>query len=438
MKAGQLKIITFNRIKENIPKAMESRSYDAIVIGAGAAGLVAARYLQDYHLQTLVLDSGDRAGGRLQTDEFQGYKLDHGFQVLLTEYPMVQKYLDLEALELSYFDSGAFLFEHSKQFTVWDVKRHKSALPKMALSPVGSFMDKIRLGNLRARLIEKSNEEIFNAPELTTQQYLKELGFSDRIIERFFRPFYGGIFLEPHLETSSRMFEFTFKMFARGEAALPAKGIEAIPRQLKSQLTKTDFRFQTQVDQVNSGSVTLSSGELIEAKQIIIACEAPQLLPQLESPQSWKSTTQFYFSAPRSPMKSKLIGLQYGDDSYINNLAVLSDISPALSPRGQSLISVTLQDRPSQPEEEVFRNIRSALTPIFGSSVEEWELLRSFHVARALPQVNNVQYSVPFEQTRIKDGVYVAGDYLLNPSLNGAMLSGELAAKALVLNHVNP
>lgn len=416
---------------------MESKSYDAIVIGAGAAGLVAARYLQDYHLQTLVLDSGDRAGGRLHTDEFQGYKLDHGFQVLLTAYPMVQKYLNLEALDLHSFDSGAFLFRDSKQFTVWDVQRYKSTYPKMALSPVGSFMDKIRLGNLRARLLEKSNEEIFNDPELSTQHYLEELGFSERIIERFFRPFYGGIFLEPHLETSSRMFEFTFKMFAQGQAALPAQGIEAIPQQLKAQLSKTDFRFQTQVDQVNSGSVTLSSGETIEGKQIIIACEAPQLLPQLKTTESWKSTTQFYFSAPRSPMKSKLIGLQYGEDSYINNLAVLSDISSARSPRGRSLLSITLQNRPSQPEEEVVRTIRSALSPIFGSSVEEWEFLRSFHVARALPQVPNVQYSVPFEQTRIKDGIYIAGDHLLNPSLNGAMLSGELAAKALVLNHVN-
>ncbi|MDR9374630.1 MAG: NAD(P)/FAD-dependent oxidoreductase [Schleiferiaceae bacterium] len=416
---------------------MSSSRYDAIIIGAGAAGLTAARYLQDYKLNTLVLEKGDRVGGRLRTDEFRGYRMDHGFQVLLTAYPMAQKYLDLEALKLHYFEAGAICFNQSRKFTVKDTMRHPKALPMMALSPVGSLMDKIRLGNLRARVQQKSLEDIFNGPETSTQEYLKALGFSDRIIERFFRPFYSGIFLEPHLETSSRMFEFVFKMMSEGGVAIPERGMESIAHQLKEQLVKTDFRFQTEVKRVEPQQVELKNGEVLHAQQIIMACDAPALLPQMEQGIGWTSTTQFYFAAEKSPFGKPLIALAYGDNPLINSLAVLSDVAASYAPAHRSILQVTLHERPQQAEEEVIRQIRTELTPLLGAQVEEWEFLRSFQVKKALPKLTDLQNEVPFEQTRVMDGLYQAGDHLLNPSLNGAMQSGELAARALVLNHIN-
>lgn len=416
---------------------MSSSRYDAIIIGAGAAGLTAARYLQDYKLNTLVLEKGDRVGGRLKTDEFHGYHMDHGFQVLLTAYPMVQKYLNLDALKLHYFDAGAICFHQSRKFTVKDTARHRKALPMMAVSPVGSFMDKIRLGNLRSRVQQKSLEDIFNGPEISTWEYLEALRFSPRIIERFFKPFYSGIFLEPALETSARMFEFVFKMMSEGQVALPERGMESIAHQLKEQLLKTDFRFQTEVKQVAPQRVELQNGEVLHAQQIILACEAPHLLPQLEQKIDWNSTSQFYFAAEKSPFGKPLIALEYGENPLINSLAVLSDVAPAYAPAHRSILQITLHEKPHAAEQEVIRQIRSELTPLLGAQVEEWEFLRSYQVQKALPRLRNLQNEIPFEQTRVLDGIYQAGDHLLNPSLNGAMQSGELAARALVLNHVN-
>ena len=72
-------------------------------------------------------------------------------------------------------------------------------------------------------------------------RYLEKLGFSNGIITDFFKPFFSGIFLETELETSSRMFEFVYKMFGEGDATLPKAGIEAIPKQLLTNLKTTSF-----------------------------------------------------------------------------------------------------------------------------------------------------------------------------------------------------
>jgi hypothetical protein len=55
------------------------------------------------------------------------------------------------------------------------------------------------------------------------------------MIDRFLRPFLGGIFLERELDTSSRMLDFVWRMFSTGAAALPADGMGAITRQLADQ-----------------------------------------------------------------------------------------------------------------------------------------------------------------------------------------------------------
>ena len=113
-----------------------------------------------------------------------------------------------------------------------DVFREPLHLVGSALAPVGSMTDKLRVAALRWRLMHKTIEEIAGHEDMTTETYLMRAGFSPRMIDGFFRPFYGGIFLENELRTSSRMFEFTFKMFSQGSATLPAKGMGEIPRQL--------------------------------------------------------------------------------------------------------------------------------------------------------------------------------------------------------------
>jgi protoporphyrinogen oxidase len=413
------------------------QEFDALIIGAGMAGLTAANHLEEYHLNTLVLEASDRAGGRVKTISHEGFRLDHGFQTLLTSYPMAKKYLNYEALNLRSFDPGALCFGVNQKYKVYDVNRKKSALFSMAISPIGSFMDKIRLGNLTARIKKKTLEEIFDGPNISTQKYLKELGFSSKIIERFFRPFYSGIFLENKLETSARIFEFTFKMFAEGEASIPAKGIGEIPKQLKEKLSRTQFRFNTKVNTIKGNTVVSENGDEFRAKQIIIACPLDDISPQVQNSQEWNHTEQFYFSADNKPFKDSLIALNFKEESLVNNIAVLTNLSSALAPKGKELIQVSLNTAVARKsQEEAIRAIKDELALNFGVAVQDWQFLRSFYIPKALPRVINPANEQPFEQSLVKEGIYSAGDQMLNPSLNAAMLSGELAAKALVLNHV--
>ena len=87
------------------------QDYKIHIIGAGVSGLIAATVLEQNGYSPVILESTDRPGGRLKTDILHGVPLDHGFQVLLTAYPMVKKYINLKALNCNYFKPGALILK---------------------------------------------------------------------------------------------------------------------------------------------------------------------------------------------------------------------------------------------------------------------------------------------------------------------------------------
>lgn len=195
---------------------MKKEDYKIHIIGAGISGLVAAKVLENHGYSPILMESTDRVGGRVKTDLVDGYQLDHGFQVLLTAYPAAQQYLNLEALELQNFLPGATIFLDDKKKTIGDPLRNISLLIPTMFSGIGTFSDKVKILKLNRLLKKTTVSEIFAKAEKTTLQYLIDFGFSEEIIAQFFTPFFSGIFLEPELATSSRMFEFVYKMFGEG------------------------------------------------------------------------------------------------------------------------------------------------------------------------------------------------------------------------------
>ncbi len=220
---------------------------DVLIVGAGLAGLCCARRLQSQGIRFQILEASDAVGGRIRTDYVEGFRLDRGFQVFLTSYPEARQSLDYQALRLRPFQPGALVRYGGRFHELSDPWRRPLASLGSLISPIGSLGDKLRVARLRARVLKGSIEDRFYDPELTTLGALQDDGFSASMIDRFFRPFLGGIFLDAELRTSSRMFQFVFRMVSLGSVCLPADGMEAIPRQLASALPPGSIRLGARV-----------------------------------------------------------------------------------------------------------------------------------------------------------------------------------------------
>ena len=405
---------------------MQKAKYKIHIVGAGVSGLVAAQVLEKHGYHPLIFEASDRAGGRVKTDEVHGHLLDHGFQVLLTAYPLAQKYLDFKTLHLKYFKPGTVLFEAGKQGLLGDPLRDLSFLIPTLFSKAGTFRDKLKIFQLNRELRKKSLEGIFESPEQSTMDFLKAYGFSEKIIRNFFRPFFAGIFLEPDLETSCRMFQFVYKMFGEGRAAVPINGIEAIPQQLQEKLKHTKLRFLTPVKNVEEGKITLTDGTEIKSHLTIVATEASDLVPNLRNQDmEWQSCDTLYFETDGMQIKGSLIGLVTDPGALINNI-VYSTKEDLKS----DLLSVTIVTNHELSEDVLVERVVEELKKHCGIQVRRF--LKRYLISRALPKMQNLKYSLPPSETRLNSTVFLTGDVLLNGSLNAAMLAGEQAAGGVV------
>lgn len=398
-----------------------------VIVGAGVSGLVAALELEAWGYKPLILEADTRVGGRVQSDEVDGYILDRGFQVLLSAYPMAQKYLDYQNLNLKTFISGSYIFKDGKRLSIGDPLRDISLLGPTLFSAVGSFSDKLKVFKLKQKLSKKSIDAIFQDESLTTLQYLKRFGFSDAIINNFFKPFFTGIFLETELKTSSRMFEFVFKMFGEGKAVIPKGGIQDIPNQLLGKLKHTTISYNHQVKSVKEHEIILSDDTEIDFDYCVVATEASGVISNLTtSVNQWKSTQTLYFEVDASMVFPKyMIGLlAETKDAFINSVSF-----PYSEGKTHKLLSVSVVKQHNLSEIQLVDRIKNELDTHF--NITTLQHLKTYHIKNALPDLENVSYSVFPSETQLTNSIYLAGDTLLNGSLNAAMLSGELAAKGI-------
>ncbi|WJX52584.1 hypothetical protein P8452_38681 [Trifolium repens] len=351
-----------------------------IIIGAGLAGLAAATHLNSQNIPFLLLESSNAVGGRVRTDIVDGFLLDRGFQIFITAYPEAQKLLNYQSLNLQKFYSGAKIYYNGQFHTVADPLRHFLDSAKSLTNPIGSIFDKLLIGTTRIGVLTKSDEQILTAEEVPTIDLLKKLGFSDSIIRRFFRPFFGGIFFDPDLETTSRLFDFIFKCLALGENTLPANGISAIPEQLAANLPSDSILLNTKAVSIdfgnsNSPRVTLQNGEILNSELgVIVAVEEPALIKLL-------------------PGK-------------IN---------------------------PEESEDELVSKVIQELSDWFGDKmVKKWKHLRTYRIEYAQP--NQCPPSNLKKNPRIEPGLYLCGDYLTSATFDGALVSGRRAAESLLLD----
>ncbi len=378
--------------------------------------------------------------------------------MLLTAYPEVPRFLDLESLQLRKFFSGADVWCEGRLHRIANPWRHPLEAIRSFSSPVTTLADKAALAALFAEIAVTSSKDLRSRLEIASIERLRCAGVSARAVDRFFRPFFGGVFFDRELQTSSRMFDFTFKMFASGEAAVPALGMGQMAEQMASRLPAGTIRTGTRVVAIRRAQGchevdvidTQGVQETHRCRKCVIATEgdaARELLGSRVSrpPMAWVGTTSVWYSTGGNPPFSEPILVLNGDGTDdrrgefgggpVNHLAVLSNASPDYAPAGDGLVSANIVGVSSDTDERLDERVRTQLTRWFGPSVGAWERLTVQRIPRALPDVRTMMDrldALPAGDAPacLDEGLFVCGDHLTAGSIEFALRSGRLAGEA--------
>lgn len=400
---------------------------DVAIIGAGLSGLACGRELTRRGLSFKIFEASDAVGGRVRTDTVEGFLLDRGFQVLLTAYPEAARVLDYEGLDLKPFLPGARIRIAGRFHEIADPLRRPSAVLGTAIAPIGTLGDKLRVARLQARARRSARD--FKRPDVSTRQALEEDGFSPAILRSFFEPFFGGVFFDRDLATSRRMFDYTFRMFAIGDAVLPARGMGAIPEQLARGLPANSVVLGRRVDAIDDEGIVIA-GERVAARAVVVATEAPEAERLGASPNvRGRGTVCLYFEADRAPVDEALLVLDGEGKGPVNHLCVPSNVAPTYAPAGAALVSANVVGDAASSDEALERAVRDQLSGWFSAAtVRRWRLLSTVRIPYALPRQDTLD--PPERPVRTGTLRYVAGDHRDQASIQGALVSGRRAAEA--------
>jgi phytoene dehydrogenase-like protein len=426
---------------------------DVMIVGAGLAGLCCAVHLEQAGMSVKLLEAADAPGGRIRTDQVEGFRLDRGFQCLLTGYPELAQHFDLKTLRLRAFSRRALVWHGGRFHKFVDPFRGSlgDAL-SIALDPIITAGDKLRVAGLRRAVGVGEPAALFRKPEVTTRQFLEDYGFSSKVIDRFFTPFLAGAFLERELATSSRYFQFLFRMFAFSDAAVPENGMEMLPRQLTVRLRAGTLETGVRVIGLHRDArrfVVEAAGRSYTSGQVVLAIDDDQISSLTgnqtggnsasRKPVQWNRTTTFYYAVSRAPIEGPLLALN-GEGTAggpVNHAVVVSQASERYAPPGMHLIAANVVGRAPQsgPQiEQLERDVRIQLRHWFGERVSKWMLLGGYPVVHALPLCIHAEWQQ--SNPRLMENVYACGDFHDMPSIQGALASGRRAAEA-VLRHAS-
>ncbi len=432
-----------------------------IVVGAGVAGLAAARILREAGHSVTILEASSQAGGRVASDRIGGFTVDRGYQVYLSTYPEGPRFLDLKALELRAFMPGALVWNGARAATVAHPLREPLAAFLGALRGAVPLGDALRMVPFALAAARGQATEPSVRGE-TARARLRTLGVSDATIDGFFRSFFGGVFLDTSLSTDAGRLEFLMRLFANGFACVPARGMGEIAAQLVRGAEGATLRLNAPVVRIapsaRGASVTLRSGETVDADAAILATDAASLETLLaadgEPPRAraawrgtlaawrgtlaaWRGTLAAWFATPDPSLLPKWLVLNGSGRGGVtqgafNHGAAMSSIAPEYAPSGRGLFVVNTAYLPQDPahDRDTAEDMRRTLRQILGArATDGWELLTVQRIPRALPREWPEDLAAR-SRLAAPRGFFLAGDVMEDASINGALRSGRRAAEA--------
>jgi phytoene dehydrogenase-like protein len=389
---------------------------EVAIVGGGLAGLACALDLAREGRDVRLFEASDAPGGRVRTDRVDGFLLDRGFQVILEAYPELRARVDLEALELRRFYPGALVRAEGAFHRMADPALEMADALKAVGAPVGTFSDKLRVARLRHAMSGGDADRFLELPAGTTEELLQEEGFSPGMLDRFFRPFFGGVLLDPDLQVSGRLFRYYFRVFADGPTAVPAGGMGALSQALATGLPPGVLTLEARATSVEPGRITFASGAVLEADAVVVAVEGPEaarLLPGMVEDPGSRPVTCLHFVAPASPVGEGILVLN-GEGPRagpVNHLAVMTDVAPSYAPDDRALVTVTVLGDPAEPDADLERAVLRQLEGWYGGEVSSWERIGTCRIPHGQPLQTPAQMDPSRRPVRLAEGLFVCGDH---------------------------
>lgn len=393
---------------------------DIIIVGGGLSGLACARALQEHDIDFHLLEEKDAVGGRVRTDAVDGFLVDRGFQVLNDAYPAVHRLVNLTDLSLGSFAPGAEIFCDGRRQRIGDPLRNLTDLFPTLRAKVANLKDKLLILRLVAYCHDPGKRS--SVVGLSTEEFLVGFGFSPRIIECFFRPFFGGVFLEESLLTSAAKFLTLFAYFSRGLATLPAGGMQALPQSIASPIESGRLHLSEGAREFKNGILTTDKEKYRCRALVLAGWQGAATLLARKTPLFHQSYT-LAFSLPQgSAWINRYIHLNGSPRGAVQSVAFNSAAQPLYAPPGKTLAMVVSRTECAP------RQVKRELQTWYGSEVEEWELLTQRLVRTALP-FEATSFTTPPPETI--DGCHIleCGDHTETGSIQGALSSGLRSAQ---------
>ena len=404
-----------------------SKKVNVAIIGAGLAGLACAKELQKNKIDFHIFESTDGVGGRVRSDYVDGFTLDRGFQLYNPSYSEGKRLLDYQSLDLKPFCPGVAIRDGKRLRIVVDPFRDKSFRLRLIKDLPGNPLSQLGLVSYFLKYLITSDAQIATTKDISALESLTRSGVKGSLLEKLFRPFLQGVFLESELVTSRKFLDVVLKTFLRGTPSVPAQGMQEISNQLSKTINNDNISLNTKVIKIEGNNI-FTQDEVVEANKIVVATDPSTAISWLNLEKKKMNTvTTWYFKADQSVsslIDAKPILFVDGQKSGpLTNAVVMSNAAPSYAPAGEVLVSTSAI---SPHENSDLSSVKKDLSHIFGVNTQTWELIKEYKIKEALPAMTP-PYSL-ISSNQITNDLFVAGDHRATSSIQGALLSGTNAA----------
>ncbi|MFF3325978.1 NAD(P)/FAD-dependent oxidoreductase [Streptomyces sp. NPDC002889] len=421
---------------------------DVVIVGAGIAGLSAAHQLTSAGVTVSVLEAAPEVGGRMATEQIDGFRLDRTSQLLTTSHPELHRTAGLADAGMRTFSPGVLVHSAGRLQRTGETGSTRWGSPHALRSVGGAFtvaralasaprprqLDQARLGASLARLAATPVRRVLARPERPTADVLPARGLPPRTVHGFLRPLLSALLCDPELTTtSSRCADLALRGYARGRLCVPAGGAAALPQLLADGLPEGTVRTGVRVTDVSTTRVRTEELGEIHCRSVLVATgarAAAALLPGLRVP-AFHPVTVLHHTAPAPPLTDPALILDADRSGPVAYTAVMSEVDPSRAPEGRVLISSTvLGAGAGAPAADLEDRVRDQLASVYGTPTDEWELLTVHHTPDAVPATpppHDLRRPV-----RVLSGLYVCGDHRDTSTAQGALFSARRATHAIL------